>query len=175
MCITVAIAAAALSVAAAGVGAYASIQGANAKAKQAKWEQEVRTKELVNQRELAKIEAAQRELQRDDEFARARSAAFAAIGASGLGEHISFFNAIDPEAQKAFLKDVRSIRLNLASDEVSITDQIRVTEYRSGIEQFNSGLSKVGAIADFIRTAASAASFYSSYSTPAPAGGAPQG
>jgi hypothetical protein len=160
MCISAALIVAGVAVAAAGVGMYTSIQAANAAKDQAAFEAAIKEKELYNQREASRIEALQTENKRSEEFMRARSAAFASIGASGLGEHISFFNAIDPEAQKAFLRDVRAVRLNLAHKEVSIADQVKVTEYGADIAKFNAGLSKIGAIADFVKTAASAFSFY---------------
>lgn len=173
MCVTAVLAA--VAVVAGGIGTYASLQAASAQKRQAKYESRVREKQLNNEREMARIEALQRENIRSDEFQRARSSAMAAIGASGLGEHISFFQSIDPEAQKAWLRDVRSIRLNLAAKEVSIADQVNVTEYRKDISVFNASLSQVGAIADFIKTAASAASMYAQGAVGAPGGGDPSG
>jgi hypothetical protein len=166
MCVT-AIIAAGIATAGALGGMVMSIGAANARQDQAKWEAAVREKELYNQREAARLAALQQENARNDQFQRTRSSAFAAIGASGLGEHISFFNSIEPEAQKAFLRDVRSIRLNLANTNVSIADQVKVAEYGADIAKYDATVSKVGAIADFIKTAAQAATMY--------AGGAPGG
>lgn len=173
MCVTAVLAATA--VVAGAIGTYTSIQAANARKKSARFEEQMRRKELYQKREMSRLEALQRENVRGDEFARARSSALAAIGASNLGEHISFFQSIDPEAQKAFLRDVRAIRLNLAGTEASIATSVRVGEYRQKIESFNASLSKVGAIAEFIQTAASAANFYASMGTPQPAGAAAGG
>lgn len=177
MCVTAIVIASVAAVASAGVGAYTSIQSANANANAARYKYAMETKAAYEQREMARIEAAQAEIGRTEEFEQARSAALAAIGASGLGEHISFFQAIDPKAQSAFLRDVRSIRLNLTQKETSIADQVQVAGFEKDINLFNTKLTKIGAIADFITTSMQAASFYAMNSTPAsagaPAGGAP--
>lgn len=167
MCVTAIIAAA--TVVAAGVGAAASISAANARKKQSAYEVQMRNRQAYRERELSRIASLERENGRAEEFHRARSAALAAIGASGLGEHISFFQSIDPEAQKAYLRDVRRVRLNMAQTESSIADQVKVSEYRGEIERHNANMSKVTAISDFIQTAMSAANFYVTNSTPKPA------
>lgn len=169
MCISAAIIAAS-TVLAAGVGAYSSIQSANANARAAKYESAVRTKQLRERRSIERLAALEAENERSSEFSRLRSAAFAAIGASGLGENISFFQGTDPEQKRAFLRDVRNIRLGFEQSRSTIADEIQVSAFGVRMAKANAGIAKIGAIADFARTAMSAASFYSSVATPAAAG-----
>lgn len=166
MCVSLAVVAIGVTVAAAGVQAVSSIAGANANKANAKYENKVRTKQLNERRNIERLAALERENVRSADFRRARSAALAAIGASGLGENISFFQGADPEAQAAFLKDVRNIRLGLVAEESSIKDQIQVGAFGVKIAKFNAGMTKIGAIADFAKTAMQAASFYGANSAP---------
>jgi hypothetical protein len=167
MCVTAIIAIASVAIGA--VGTVASISAANANKRAAQFEADMKVKQLFREREGERIRALQTENVRADAFNQARSSAMAAIGASGLGEHISFFQAIDPEAKKAFLRDVSTVRLNMTAKRASITDEIGVTEFKKDIAVFNSKISKVGAIADFMQTAMGAASFYNANATPKPA------
>lgn len=170
MCVT-AIIAAGVAVAAAAASAYASISSANANKRNAKYQAAMEQKQIYRQREQQRIVAADAENGRQDQFDQARSSAMAAIGASGLGEHISFFQSIDPTSKQAFLKDVRSIRLGMVANNASLADQVGVSEMTKRTAVYNAGMSKVGAVANFIQTAMSAASFAHSFSTPAPAAG----
>lgn len=171
MCVTLALAA--TSVALAGVGAYASIQSANGQRDAERFRLETESRRLREQGEMERIAAAQQEAAKSDEFMASRSAALAAIGASGIGDHISFFQAIDPESKRAFARDVQSIRLNLAQDENDISTQIRVNDFGKQMASFNARMSKVGAVLDFAQTAMNAVSFYSQMATGSPGAGAP--
>lgn len=146
------------AIGAAGLGMYASIQSANANAKAAKYEALMQEKQLYRQREQQRIASAQAEVARSTKFEQSRSAALAAIGASGLGEHISFFQAADPTARKNYLRDVQTIRLNMTAQNASIADQVGVTEFKKDINVFNQQMAKVGAVADFIQTSMQAVS-----------------
>jgi hypothetical protein len=172
MCVTLIIAAG-VAIAAAGAGAYSKIQSANANKRSAKYQAMMEQRQLYREREQQRIAALQTENGRQDQFDQARSSALAAIGASNLGEHISFFQSIDPNSRRAFLQDVRSIRLGLTASEAGINDQVGVSEMRKEVGVYNANLSKVGAISDFVQTAMSVGSFYNNYATPKPA--APHG
>ncbi len=165
MCATAIVLAAVAAVSAA-VGAGTSILAADAQADQAKYESKIRQKQADEQRRSAEIQALQAENSRTEEFLRLRSGAMAAIGAANLGEQLSFFQGIDPEAQKTYLRDVRNVRLNLTQTRSTLADQVQVAEFGSRIAGFNAGVSKIGAIADFAQSAASAYNFASSYKTP---------
>lgn len=164
MCITALIAAGSLLMS--GVGAISSINAANANRDAEIYKARIQQQQAEEQRRIVEIQAFQQESARSSEFERARSAALAAIGASGLGEHISFFNAIDPEAQKNFLQDVRNIRLNMVQQRKTLADQIQVAEYSKEIARANASASKIGAIANFAQTAMSAYSFYNANKAP---------
>jgi len=149
----------------------ASVKSANANAANAAYQFRVQAKQADEQRRSIEIQALQQENARTEEFARARSSALAAIGASGIGEHISFFQGIDPDQQDAWLRDVRNVRLNLTQQRVSLADQVQVAEFGARMGKFNAHVQKVGAVVDFVNTAMSAASFYGNNKTPAPKGG----
>jgi len=170
MCISMALIAGATLLAGAAT-AYSKISTAQANAGLAKYENAVRTKQLNERRDMEQLSAIETENQRTAEFQRARSTAFAAIGASGIGENISFIQGIDPEQQKALLRDVRNVRLNLTSTESGIRDEIQVGAYGVRVAKANATNATIGALADFAQTAMSAVSFYKTYGTPARAGG----
>lgn len=170
MCATLLIAAAGVMAAGALGGMVASISSANANKKAADYEALMETRQLYRQQEQQHIAALQKENARADEYNQGRSSALAAIGAAGLGEHISFFQSADPEARKRYLQDVGTIRLNLDADRSNVTDQVGVTEYKRRIGGYNAQMSKVGAVADFVKTAMQAATMMGSYGTPSPAG-----
>lgn len=168
MCVT-AIIAAGIAIGTAAAGAYSSIQSANANKDAARYEAAIKEKELYQEREQQRLAALQQENAKAAEFNQARSSAFAAIGASGLGENLSFFQGADPEQQRAFLRDVQTIRLNMSAKQASIADEVGLTEERKRIGVFNANMSKVGAVTDFIKTAMGAVSYYGAYATPKPA------
>jgi hypothetical protein len=160
MCISAALAIAAVSVAASAGGAFASIQSANAEKANARYQQKVEYKQLAEQRQSAQLQALRQEVGRVNEFAATRSAALASLGASGLGESMSFAQGIDPAAVRYLGQDIQSVRLNLLQQESTISDKVRVSEFGSRLTAFNSGMSKIGAVAKFAQDAMSAASFY---------------
>lgn len=164
MCVTAVLAAVAV-VAAAG-GMMAKIQQANGMKANASYQRDVQNKQAQEARDTARIQALEQENARTSEFERARSSAMAAIGASGLGDHISFFQGIDNEAQSAYLRDVRNVRLNLVQQQSTIADQVQVNNFSARIAKSNAGAMKLGAVAEFAQSAMSAASFYKSNASP---------
>lgn len=172
MCISAAIIAGA-TLLASGVAAYSTMSTASANAGLAKYENALRTKQLREKRDIERLAAIEKENLRTMDFARTRSSQLAAIGASGLGENISFFQGIDPDQQQAYLRDIRNVRLGLTATEASIADEIQVGAFGVRIAKFNAGAQKIGALADFAKTAMQAATFYNTYRTPSPAGGGP--
>lgn len=168
MCITAVIAGASLLMSA--VGAYSAIQANNARADFAKFEAREKTKELKINTELAKIAAMERENIRAKEFHRSWSSSLAAIGASGVAEHISFFQGIGPENINQFDQDVRAIRLGLVHEEASNYRQIGVVGYGARVAKHNARMQNIGAVAGFMQDAMSAASFYNANKTPSGGG-----
>lgn len=147
----------------------ASWQKANADKANTQYQAKMQLRALYRQREADRLAALQQENGKAEEYEQSRSAALAAIGASGLGEHLSFFQSIDPNAKTAFLRDVSTIRLNMTASRATTADQVGVTEMKKRIGMFNSTMSKVGAVSDFIQTAMQAASMGAGAGTPAPA------
>lgn len=164
MCVTAIIAG--VSLLSSAVGTVSSIQSANANAANARYQADLETKQLNEQRRTAEIQALEQENERAAEFRRQKSANFAALGASGLGEHISFFQGMEPASQEAYLKDVRNVRLNLVQRKASIADQIEVAGYGAKVAKSNAGAAKLGAVTGFLTDAAGAANFYQTNKTP---------
>lgn len=169
MCVTAILAGAALVASA--VGTYSSIKSANAQARSEQYVEQIKRKQLSEQAAMNKLAAAEQENQRGLQYASERSSALAAIGASGLGDHISFFQGLEPSNQDQFNDEVRAIRLNLTHSNSQIADSIQVSNFTSKMAKFNASMSKVGALAKFAGDAVSTFQFYQTYKTPAKAGG----
>jgi hypothetical protein len=159
MCISAAIVAGGM-ILASGVQMVTSMHTAEVNKDLAVYEGKVRHKQARERRSLEKLKAIETENLRSAEFARARSSAMAAIGASGLGENISFFQGIDPEQQKAFLKDIRNVRLNLTAEQASIRDEINLIGVRTSVARVTATTSKISAMASFASDVMSAANYY---------------
>jgi hypothetical protein len=177
MCISAAVAIAGVAaVASIGVG-YMGMQQQKASAKYNRqameYELALRNKDAERRRGLAQAEALETEQLRRADFDATRSAAFAAIGASGIGEHISFFSGIDPEQQGAFLRETRNVRLSLSAEETQIADEIAVNDYGGVIGRYNASAQSYGSKLNFLgnsfQTAMNFASFYGAYKTPSAA------
>lgn len=170
MCVTAVLAA--VAVVAAAAGTATSISAANNNSASAEYTRLVQNKQAKEARDTAEIQALQQENARTSEYEKTRSSAIAAIGASGLGEQISYFQGIEPDSRNAYLRDVRSVRLNLTQQQSGIADQIQVNDVAASTAKANASASKVGAVAGFVQTAMSAANFYNTNKTPSakPAG-----
>lgn len=169
MCVTAIIAGASLLMSA--VGTYSSMQAANAQADQARAVELFKRKQLSEQATMESLDAGSRELSRMEGYERQRSASLAAIGASGLGDHISFFQGIEPSNKDKLNDDIRAIRLNLVHTESQLADGITVSEYTSSLAGFNAQQSKIGAMAGFAGDVMGAYSFYNTNSVGRSGGG----
>lgn len=168
MCITAIIAGASLLMSA--VGTVSSIQANNAQADQQRAVELFKRKQLSEQATMESLDAGSRELARYDTYERQRSASLAAIGGSGLGDHISFFQGIEPSNKDRLNDDIRAIRLNLVHTESQIADGITISEYASDLAGFNAKMSNLGAVANFASDVMGAYSFYSTNKIPSSAG-----
>lgn len=170
MCISLAtaalIAAVGTSTASLGMG----LMQADAAKDQANYEQRLREKQLNEEREMARLEAAQNQNALERGFQRQRSAALAAIGASGVGDHISFYQGLDAENKTRFLQDVRSNRLNLVQKEARTSDEIQLAGYKGSVGRFNANMSAIGAVTQFVQDSASAYYGFSKTASPKAAG-----
>lgn len=166
MCVTAILAA--VAVVAAAAGTAVSIQSANNNKAAAEYQRQVQNKQAIEARQSAEIQALQQENAKAAQYERTRSSALAAIGASGIGDHISYFQGIEPESKNAFLRDVRAVRLNLVQEKSSLADQVQVNDYSATISKANAGAQKLGAVAEFLGAAAKAGSFYQQNKVPSP-------
>lgn len=158
MCVTAVIAG--VSLLASAGAAYSRIQANNANSRFESWKAKERTKELKADAENATIAAMDRENARAREFNRLWSTSMAAIGASGVSEHISFFQGIGPESMRQMNTDVRAIRLGMVTERERIGSQIGVVGYGSRVAKHNARMGNIGALAQFANEAMSAASYY---------------
>jgi hypothetical protein len=168
MCISLALAATSVVIGAASAGMSMVTANANRDAETFRLKQQSR--QLREQSEVERIAADQQEAVKFGEFESMRSAALAAIGASGVGEHISFFQGADPEQRRAFGRDVSSLRLNLGETQSRIGDQIKINDLGGSMARYNAKATKIGAMGDFLQTSMDAANFYTKVRTPAKAG-----
>lgn len=158
MCVTAIIAGASLLASA--VGTYASIQANNAQADQQRAMEQMRRKQLAEESMMNKLAAGRQEIARMETYELQRSSNLAAIGASGLGDHISFFQGIEPTNREAMEQDVRAIRLNLYQRESQVADSIQMSGYASDMAGYNARMSNIGAMAQFASSVAETYSFY---------------
>lgn len=170
MCISLTTALIGVAVAGSAGSLAMGLTQADAMKDQATYEQRLREKQLAEEREMARLEAAQNQNALQRGFARQRSAALAAIGASGVGDHISFFQGLDQENKTRFLQDVRSNRLNLTQKEARISDEFEVAGYRGQVGRFNARMSAIGSVAQFVQDSASAYYGFSQTASPKAAG-----
>lgn len=159
MCISAAIVAG-VAIASSAVQYVSTTQTINANMSMAKYEGQLRDKELTDRANVERLAALEAENIRRDDYARGRSAAFAVMGASGIGENISFFQGIDPESNAAFLRDVRNIRLGLVQQQSVERDQRQANAYGVRIAKANAGAQRIGAVASLGADVAKAASYY---------------
>lgn len=137
-----------------------SLVSSKAEYRETKYVERLKQKQLSEQAEVTRLAAAQQELSRGRQYMSERSSALAAIGASGLGDHISFFQGLEPSNRDQFNDEVRAIRLNLTHEESQIADSIQVSEFTSKMAKFNMRMSQVGAAHQFATDVASAFAFY---------------
>lgn len=168
MCVTVAIATAALVSSA--VGTAASISSANANKKMAQYQADIEKKQLEQEREIARAQAAEAEVARLDEFNRTRAANLAAIAASGVGQNMSFLQGIAGAEEQALALDLRNLRLGALVGENRMADQIKVNRVSRQVAGINATNQKIGAVAGFVNSAANIANFATTYGTPKTAG-----
>lgn len=162
MCISATVAIAGASLFAAGATLYTGIQSANANARYAQFDADMKKKELRERTQLSTIEAMQKESAAWADYERNRSRQLAAMAfANGFqGENISFFQGIDPAQREEFGDTSMAIRLGLAADHSSLADQIRVSDASAKHAKFNASMDKIGAVGNFVGQVAQAGSYY---------------
>lgn len=165
MCISATVVIAGAMLASAAASAGTQIMTASAQGKNAAYQAKVKQKELTEKAQIVRLQAIQKENAAANDFEERRSRQMAAMALSqGFnGENISFFQGINPEEEKQFGQTSLAIRLGLATEESAIKDQVQITDFGKDIAMFNSKTQMIGAGAQFVGDAASAASFYKKY------------
>lgn len=170
MCVTALVAAGA-AIAAKGVSTVASISSAKGNKKAALYKAKLEQKQIEEQRRTAQIQAMDTENQRAAAYEQAKASSLAAIGAAGIGEHMSFIQGMDPNQRKQLARDVMNTRLNLAQTESSLADQVGVTEASKSMAKFNAKMQTIGAAADFVQTVGETVAMVNRGGTPKSGGG----
>jgi len=158
MCVSAAVAVATL--AAAGTSTAASIGAANANKRAQQNMLDEQQKQLKEEREIARLQAQETEIERLNDFRRQRASNAAALAASGVRENISFLQGVMPAEERALRLDIGNIRMGDIAGQNRIASQIRVNRFSRDVAGFNATMQKVGAVASFVGTAASVGKEY---------------
>jgi hypothetical protein len=169
MCVTATVLAAATLVAAsAGTAVSISAAQANKRAQQTMLDEQ--QKQLREEREIARLQAQEAEVERLNEFRRQRSSNAAALAASGLRENISFLQGVMPAEERALRLDIGSIRMGDITGQNRIASQIRVNRFSRDVAGFNAQAQTIGAVASLVGTAAQVGASYNQTRTPSGGG-----
>jgi hypothetical protein len=171
MCISAAAALAAATLVAAGTSTAVSIGAANANNRAQQTMLDEQQNQLKEEREIARLQAQEAEIERLNDFRRQRASNAAALAASGVRENISFLQGVMPAEERALRLDIGNIRMGDIAGQNRIASQIRVNRFSRDVAGFNASMQKVGAVASFVGTAASVGSSYNQTKIPKPAGG----
>jgi len=169
MCVSAAVAAA-VTLVAAGTSTVASIGAANANKRAQQTMLDEQQKQLKEEREIARLQAQEAEIERLNDFRRQRASNAAALAASGVRENISFLQGIMPAEERALRLDIGNIRMGDITGQNSIASQIRVNRFSRDVAGFNASMQKIGAVASFVGTAASVGSSFNQTATPSGGG-----
>ena len=165
MCVSAAVVAAA-SLVAKGVGAAASIGAANANKRAQHTILDEQRKQLNEEREFARIQAQESEIQRLNDFRRQRATNAAALAATGVRENISFLQGVMPAEERALRLDVGAIRMGDVTTQNRLASQIRVNRFSRDVAGYNASMQKIGAVAGFVGDLAQVGSAYNQTKTP---------
>lgn len=141
MCVTAAIAATA-----AVVGTATSVASAQANAAQQKLALEMERQQMNEQREVARLQAAEAEAARVREYEAQRASNLAALAASGTRSE-SFLQGIDKASREALALDLANIRTGFLQEDVAAMRGIRVNRMSRRAVGISSTLQQIGAVA----------------------------
>ena len=169
MCVTATVlAAASLVAASAGTAVSISAAQANKRAQQTMLDEQ--RKQLNEEREIARLQAQEAEVERLNDFRRQRASNAAALAASGVRENISFLQGVMPAEERALRLDVANIRMGDIAGQNRIASQIRVNRFSRDVAGFNAQAQSIGAIASLVGTAAQIGATYGQTKTPSRGG-----
>jgi hypothetical protein len=169
MCVTATVlAAASLVAASAGTAVSISAAQANKRAQQTMLDEQ--QKQLREEREIARLQAQEAEVERLNDFRRQRASNAAALAASGVRENISFLQGIMPAEERALRLDIGNIRMGDITGANRIASQIRVNRFSRDVAGFNAQAQSIGAVTSLIGTAAQIGASYNQIRTPSGGG-----
>jgi hypothetical protein len=165
MCVTATVlAAASLVSATAGTAVSIASAGANKRAQQTMLDEQ--QKQIKEEREIARLQAQEAEVERLNDFRRQRASNAAALAASGLRENISFLQGVMPAEERALRLDIGALRMGDIGTQNRLASQIRVNRFQRDVAGFNAGMQTIGALAGLAGSAASAVSNFQATKTP---------
>lgn len=169
MCVTATVlAAASLVAASAGTAVSISAAQANKRAQQTMLDEQ--RKQLNEEREIARLQAQEAEVERLNDFRRQRASNAAALAASGVRENISFLQGVMPAEERALRLDIGNIRMGDIAGQNRLASQIRVNRFSRDVAGFNAQAQSIGAIASLVGTAAQIGATYGQTKTPSGGG-----
>jgi hypothetical protein len=170
MCVSATVlAAASLVAASAGTAVSISAAQANKRAQQSMLDEQ--RKQLNEEREIARLQAQEAEVERLNDFRRQKPSNAASLAASGVRENISFLQGVMPAEERALRLDIGAIRMGDITGQNRIASRIRVNRFSRDVAGFNARAQTIGAVASLVGTAASVGSSYNQTKIPKPAGG----
>jgi hypothetical protein len=169
MCVTATVLAAATLVTATASTAV-SISAAQANKRGQQYMLDEQQKQLKEEREIARLQAQEAEVERLSEFRRQRASNAAALAASGVRENISFLQGVMPAEERALRLDIGNIRMGDITNQNRIASQIRVNRFSRDVAGFNAQAQTIGAVASLVGTAAQVGASYNQTRTPSGGG-----
>lgn len=149
MCVTAAIAATAVV-----VGTATSVASAKANAAQQKLALDMERQQMNEQREVARLQAAEAEAARVRDYEAQRASNLAALAASGTRSE-SFLQGIEKASEQALALDLANIRAGFIGQDVAAMRGIRVNRMSRKAVGISSALQQVGAVAEGLGQASS--------------------
>lgn len=164
MCISAAVAAG-IAATATVAGTVVSIGATKANAAQQKLALDMERQQMQQEREVARMQAAEAENERVAEYERSRAANLAALAATGTRSE-SFLQGIDKASQKALQLDLANIRTGFLRSDVAAQRGIRVNRMTRQAVGISSGLQQAGAVIGAVGQLGSIGQQYQQTTTP---------
>lgn len=163
MCVSAAVVAG-IAAASTVAGTVVSIGATKANAAQQKLALEMERKQLQEERNVARAQAAEAENARVAEYERNRASNLATLAATGTRSE-SFLQGIDKASKKALQLDLANIRTGFLQSDVAAQRGIRVNRMSQQAVSISSGLQQAGAIVSGIGQLASIGQQYKKTTT----------
>jgi predicted DNA-binding protein (UPF0251 family) len=162
MCVSLAAAAAITAAAATVAGTAVSIGSAKANAAQQKIQLDLQRKQIQEEREAARIQAAEAEAMRVSDYEQWKASQVAMEAATGTRSE-SFLQGIDASSRKALALDLSNIRSGYLTGDIAAMRGIRVNRMTRQAVGIASTYQQIGAVASGIGSLASIGQSYAQY------------